>query len=377
MIGVYLHIPFCAKKCSYCDFHFSTNFESYRGAMISAMENEINLRAASCYGETLSTIYFGGGTPSLLTSHELEKLLLAVNKLGKIEADAEITLECNPDDCSLENLSAWKKLGINRLSLGIQSFNKEQLSWMNRTHNAQDSLLAIERAYACGFQVLTCDVIYGLPGMTLSELEFQLRTLIDFGINHLSAYCLTVEPRTALAKLVKDRAIEVSNNDEQAEQFLFLVDYLENQGFEQYEISNFAKNKAYSKHNTAYWQGKKYLGIGPSAHGFNGVERYWNIANNPQYINALKRSVLPEEREVLSKYDRFNEAILVGLRTQWGVSKALLAETGVELNTAWLEIWESFVKAGLCEENDLVFKLSKLGRLQADHIASELFILPH
>lgn len=339
------------------------------------MIREIELRAPNWQNEEIATIYFGGGTPSLLTPNEIEILLEAVYKLGTLIPNAEITLECNPDDCTLDNLKAWKKLGINRLSMGVQSFNPQQLAWMNRTHNAEEALTSIQRAYQTGFEVLTCDIIYGLPGMNIAELKQQVKTLVDLGVNHLSAYCLTVEPKTALAKLVSKRDIQVATTDEQAEQFLFLIDYLERYGFEQYEISNFARNNAYSKHNTAYWQGRKYLGIGPSAHGFNGTERYWNISNNTRYMKSLESDELQEEKEVLSINDRFNEAILIGLRTQWGVSKSLLNQIAMPLTADWMLIWNAFEQEGLGFQTADAFILTKQGRLQADYIASELFIL--
>lgn len=375
MFGVYLHIPFCAQKCSYCDFHFSTSFSTYREQMIAAIVREMEMRAPSWQEKEISTVYFGGGTPSLLTENELRKLVNAIHKLAPVSKDAEITLECNPDDCSEEKLHFWKAIGINRLSIGIQSFRTGQLRWMNRTHNAEEATAAIQRAYACGFRVLTCDLIYGLPGMDLIELQEQLDTLIQLDVDHISAYCLTVEQKTVLAAKVKTGELLPAEQEEQARQFLFLVDYLEQKGYEQYEISNFARRKAYSRHNSSYWKGVPYLGIGPSAHGFSGDERYWNVANNRTYMKQIEKGELPEEREQLSVYDRFNELLLVGLRTIWGVSLNELLQLIPDPGIDWFEKVENYTIAGLLltEQDQLV--LTKNGRLQADGIASDLFIL--
>lgn len=339
------------------------------------MVQEIALRAASWQEDEIRTIYFGGGTPSLLTETELRQLLEAVYRLAPVSEGAEITLECNPDDCSEEKLRFWKAIGINRLSIGVQSFRTGHLRWMNRTHNAEEATDAIQRAYACGFRVLTCDLIYGLPGMDLPELQEQLDTLIQLDIDHISAYCLTVEQKTVLASKVKTGELKPAEQEEQAQQFLFLVDYLEQQGYEQYEISNFARRKAYSRHNSAYWQGVPYLGIGASAHGFSGNQRYWNVANNQRYMQQIEKGELPEEREELSVYDRFNELLLVGLRTIWGTSLTQLTAIIPDPGISWLEKVEQYIAAGLLTKENNQLVLTKKGRLQADGIASDLFIL--
>lgn len=374
MFGIYLHIPFCAKKCTYCDFHFSTTYHDYRLQMVDAMAKEIEIRAASWQQGKVSSIYFGGGTPSLLNESELKRLFDAISNHFQLETDAEITLECNPDDCTESNLVFWKKLGINRLSIGVQSFEDRHLQWMNRTHSGIEGKHAIQIAIDAGFQILTADLIYGLPGMTLEELKKQVDLLSTLGVNHISAYCLTVERKTALDALVKSGQIKPSSVDEQSEQFLFLIDYLGQLGYEQYEISNFAKEGAYAVHNSNYWKGIPYLGIGPSAHGFDGKQRYWNISNNHKYMHSLEQNKLDEEVELLSQYDQFNESILIGLRTKWGVSLSKLYDL-IQPTNAWKDQILLFINNGLMIEEEGYLKLTPSGKLQADGIAADLFIL--
>lgn len=373
MSGCYIHIPFCAQKCSYCDFHFSTN-HSYQEEMVDALCKELAIRSKDWTKELFETIYFGGGTPSILTTVQLQKLIEQVKSNYQVAEQVEITLECNPDDCSLENLTAWKKLGVNRLSIGIQSFNDEQLLWMNRSHSAADSLNAVRNAKQVGFDELSLDLMYGLPNMTLEEWKEQLNQIIVLNPEHISAYCLTVEQRTALSKWVKEGKLVVSSNEQQSEQFEGLVSTLKEAGYEQYEISNFARNGHYSKHNTAYWKGTKYLGIGPSAHGYNQRERYWNQANNKAYMTELKQGNLPETIEVLSSFDQFNEALMIGLRTKWGVSKDELF-SNIAPDEEWFKIVKDYEDQKLLIETPERLVLTESGRLLADAIASELFII--
>lgn len=373
MSGCYIHIPFCSQKCSYCDFHFSTN-HSYQDEMVTALCTELKIRSEAWKKEQFETIYFGGGTPSVLTVLQLQNLIEQVKLNYRVSDKVEITLECNPDDCSLENLTAWKALGVNRLSIGIQSFNDEQLQWMNRSHSASDSLSAVRNAKLVGFDELSLDLMYGLPNMTLDEWRDQLLRLIALNPEHISAYCLTVEQRTALSKWVKEGKITVSSNDQQSEQFELLVSILKEAGYEQYEISNFARNQHYSKHNTAYWKGTKYLGIGPSAHGYNQLERYWNQANNKAYMAELKAGRLPETIEELSSFDRFNEALMIGLRTKWGVSKEELFRN-IAPDMDWFKIVKDYEDQNLLIETPERLVLTESGRLLADAIASELFII--
>lgn len=375
MSGCYIHIPFCAQKCSYCDFHFSTN-HTYKAEMVEALIKELAIRAKDWKQEVFETIYFGGGTPSVLTTEQLWSLIQQVKSNFRVVDSVEITLECNPDDCSLENLKHWKDLGVNRLSIGIQSFKDEQLLWMNRSHQAADSLTAVRNAKETGFDELSLDLMYGLPNMTLEEWKEQLDQIIALNPEHISAYCLTVEQKTALYKLVKEGKLQVSSNEQQSEQFECLVSTLKEASYEQYEISNFARNGHYSKHNTAYWKGSKYIGIGPSAHGYNGKERYWNQANNTSYLKELEKGNLPETIEILSPFDRFNETLMIGLRTKWGVSKQQLFEN-VSPDEEWFQIVKDYEDQNLLTQTDENIVLTASGRLLADGIASDLFIIPN
>lgn len=374
MTGIYIHIPFCKQQCSYCDFHFSTTFESYRERMINAICRELELRAETWNQEQVSTIYFGGGTPSLINENELNQILKTCRNNYRLTNEVEYTLECNPDDCSEDKLAAWKAAGINRLSIGIQALQNGQLQWMNRTHGSNEGLEAVHRAAKAGFDNITVDLMYGLPELTREEWIGNIETIAQLPVQHVSAYCLTVEDRTPLAAWVKKGEISTSSNEEQSEQFQLLVAVLAKHGFEQYEISNFAKNEQYSKHNTAYWQGVKFAGIGPSAHGYDGVSRYWNVANNVRYMKAMELGTPDDEWEELSKYDRFNELLMVGLRTKWGVSLTELAAL-LPLEDEWILQIEELLKEkdAVIEDNRLILTLQ--GKLRADAIASDLFQL--
>ncbi|MDF3028330.1 MAG: oxygen-independent coproporphyrinogen oxidase [Fluviicola sp.] len=373
MTGCYIHIPFCARKCSYCDFHFSTN-HSYQDKMVNSLCMELEMRAKTWNAEIFQTIYFGGGTPSVLTASQLEKLIGKVKAYYRVDDSVEITLECNPDDCSLENLENWKKLGVNRLSIGIQSFNDEQLKWMNRSHKAADSLNAVQNAKQVGFDELSLDLMYGLPNMTPEEWKAQLLQIIALNPEHVSAYCLTVEQKTALSKWVNEGKLVVSTNEQQSEQFEMLVSTLGAAGYEQYEISNFARNGHYSAHNTSYWKGAKYLGIGPSAHGYDQVERYWNQANNKSYMADLENGKLPETREILSSFDQFNETLMIGLRTKWGVSKQQLFKM-LSPDEEWFKIVKEYEDKNLLVQTEENIALTAKGRLLADGIAADLFLI--
>ena len=374
MAGIYIHIPFCKKKCSYCDFHFSTTFEAYRERMVNAICNEVEIRSKEIAKEIVETIYLGGGTPSILNENELSKILCSVKENYSLAEGFELTMECNPDDCSTENLMAWKQIGFNRLSIGIQSLEANQLDWMNRAHSSNESIAAVKSAHACGFNNITVDLIYGLPDLTNKRWEETIRLVAELPITHISAYCLTVEEKTPLASWVKSGKIRPVTNQNQSEQFLILVKTLAELGFEQYEISNFAKNNAYSRHNTAYWQNKNYLGIGPSAHGYDGEKRYWNVANNQAYMKSIESRQLPQEEELLSSFDRFNERIMVGLRTKWGVSISEL-KSYLALDHEWLEQINGFKDEGLLVVSNDHLILTEAGKLRADAIASDLFQL--
>lgn len=373
MAGFYIHIPFCAQQCTYCDFHFSTTFDTYRSQMIAAICTEIQLRKTENEQQSIATIYFGGGTPSILTSQELEQLIGTIAQHYHLSAAVEITLECNPDDCSLEHLTAWKRIGISRLSIGIQSFQSEQLAWMNRTHSGEEAKTAVQLARQVGFNEISVDLIYGLPDLSAEDWRKQLQQVIALGVDHISAYCLTVEQKTTLAAWVKSGKIRPLSDDLQSEQFELLVTELAANGFEQYEISNFANKQRYSKHNTAYWQGIPYVGVGPSAHGFDGNTRYWNKANNAQYMQSLAKNELLETLETLSLTDQFNELIMLGLRTKWGVNKSQLVELQ-PLTDQWLRQKNQYLAQDMLIETETHLLLTHAGRLLADAIAADLFV---
>jgi oxygen-independent coproporphyrinogen III oxidase len=342
--------------------------------MIDALCTEIKIRlSASSENQIVQTIYFGGGTPSLLHDAELIKIVAILREFVDFKNLQEFTLEANPDDINEERLVLWKSLGVNRLSVGIQSFEDEDLLWMNRAHNANQSLEAILMAQKFGFHNLTVDLMYGLPNQDLNRWKKQLETVLQLHVPHISSYCLTVEERTALKKFVDTKQLTIPDEELVAQQFELLVSMLEEYGFEHYEISNFAKPDAYAIHNSNYWKGENYLGIGPSAHGFNGDERYWNVANNSAYIKALEDGVLPETIEKLSAENKFNELILTGLRTKWGVDFEALkgvfpVNSAIQSKLKWME------HGGLLEWKDRHFRLTKKAKLQADYWASELFV---
>ena len=372
MAGIYIHIPFCKQACTYCDFHFSTTFEKYRSALIDAMLSELEQRKEYLDSSVIETIYFGGGTPSLLTKNELKSILSKIYSTYEVIDAAEVTLEVNPDDISVERLAEWKKLGINRLSIGLQSFLQSDLDWMNRAHTAEESENAVNLAKEFGFS-LTVDLIYGLPDRTLEEWKENIEKLISLSPNHISAYCLTVEEKTVLSNWVEKGKIDPASEDEQAEQFLLLISVLEKAGYQQYEISNFAKEDQYSKHNSNYWKGVSYLSVGPSAHSFDGESRRWNVSNNMKYINAVTAEEEYSDSEILSPKDRFNEAVMTGLRTIWGVNLEELRRNH-STKKSFDKRLEEFKNEGLLKTENNYIILTKKGKLQADYIASELFL---
>lgn len=374
MAGIYIHIPFCKQQCSYCDFHFSTTFQKYRDRMLTAMSKELQMRASYLEDETIETIYFGGGTPSLLQKEELQEFIQKAYDLFEVVDDLEITLEANPDDCNEASLQDWKSVGINRLSIGIQSFKKSDLEWMNRAHTADEAEKCVALAQSVGFSNITVDLMYGLPGLTEQEWQNHVQKVIDWGVPHISSYCLTVEENTLLEKRVKAGELKVATDEQESRQFELLVATLKKAGIDQYEISNFSKPGFESRHNSNYWKGVKYLGIGPSAHSFEGASRQWNVANNSLYMKGVEEESTFYETEVLSDVDRFNELILTGLRTVYGVSLSQLSDIQNFTND-FLRNIEQFKSQGWMKEIDNRIYLSSEGRLRADFIASELFVL--
>lgn len=369
MAGIYIHVPFCKQACHYCNFHFSTSLKSKNG-FISALLAETALQRSYLESEQVETIYFGGGTPSLLSTAELSAILDVLHNTFNIDGAAEISLEANPDDLQPQKLAELKAAGINRLSIGVQSFFEEDLRWMNRAHNAQQSIACIQAAHEAGFHNLTIDLIYGTPGLTDEKWYENVHRAIALDIPHLSCYALTVEPKTALDHLIKTKQFTDVDADQQARQFLLLMDWLEAAGYEHYEISNFAKPGWRSRHNTAYWQGKKYLGLGPSAHSFNGLERQWNVANNAMYIQSIEKGILPAEVEVLTKTQQLNEYIMTSLRTMEGLSVRYVEKN---FSADVLRPAQKFINAGNMTWDGERLQLTKQGKLLADGIAAELF----
>lgn len=374
MAGIYIHIPFCKQACNYCDFHFSTSIQ-HVDEMTDAICKEIVLKK-NRITEQVGSIYLGGGTPSLLPQKSLEKIFDTLTTHFSIASDAEITIETNPDDLDARKIAELRHLPVNRFSIGVQSFFNEDLIWMNRAHNSTEAETCIKRSQDAGFENLSIDLIYGYPLLTDEKWISNINKAIGLQTPHISAYSLTVEPRTALASAIK-KGKQVPVNDEQsAAQFISLIDKLAIAGFDHYEISNFSLPGRHAIHNTNYWRGVPYLGIGPSAHGFNSNIRYLNLANNAKYMTELAAGRLVETIEELDLYDRFNEYVMTSLRTMWGTDlnrieidfgKLFLAETRENIKPFIQRNWLKL------EDNKLI--LTPDGKLFADYIASELFLL--
>ncbi len=374
MAGIYLHIPFCKKACHYCDFHFSTS-PQYKDQMLQALGQEIDLRKNYLAGESIETIYFGGGTPSLLSADELQILIGAITDLYEVSPTAEITLEANPDDLNPQKVREFRQTLINRFSIGIQSFFEEDLKWMNRAHTAREAHSSIKRVQDAGFENITADLIYGFPLLSNPKWKHNIQQLIELHIPHISSYSMTVEPATALSSFIKKGEQEPMDEGQSTAQFLILMEQLIEAGFEHYEISNFAKPGLYSKHNSNYWEGVSYLGIGPSAHSFNGESRQWNISNNSNYIDQIGLKKIPAEMEVLSTKNRINEYIMTSLRTSKGMSLQKITERfGSDYSNEVRNGLEPFADKNWINLNDQIVTLTTDGKLFADHIASELFI---
>ncbi|MEO5647542.1 MAG: radical SAM family heme chaperone HemW [Chitinophagaceae bacterium] len=371
MSGIYIHIPFCKKACHYCNFHFSTTLNN-KADLVNAMRKEIRLVAAR--DQQVSTIYVGGGTPSLLSAEELKTLLDEVSNAFIIEKGAEITLEANPDDINNEQLIHWREAGINRLSIGIQSFFNEHLQWMNRAHNAQQAFESIRQAKAAGFDNFSIDLIYGSPTLSDAQWKQNIETVINLEVPHISSYALTVEKGTALDLMIQKKKARPVTEEKQARHFLLLMEWMAEAGYEHYEISNFAKPGKRSRHNSSYWNGSAYLGIGPSAHSFDGKSRSWNIANNALYTKQIEGGVLPAEKETLSKVQRLNEFIMTTIRTIEGVDIARIKnDFGEEAGQNFLIKAGKYIDRQKCFIHDGHIILTREGKLFADGIAADLF----
>lgn len=373
MAGIYIHIPFCKQACHYCDFHFSTSMKK-KEEMVLALAKEMQLRKIEV-SEVVETIYFGGGTPSVLTLEEINFLIHEVYSNFEVSENPEITLEANPDDLSEERIIELSKSKINRLSIGIQSFFEDDLKMMNRAHNSAEAKKSLEIATKY-FDNISIDLIYGIPGLTNEMWKQNIETALSFGVPHISSYALTVEPKTALKKLIQTGKIAEPKDDVAQEHFQILVDTLQENGFIHYELSNFGKENYFSKNNSAYWLGKKYLGIGPSAHSYDGISRSWNIANNSIYLKEIQADKLPNEIEVLSKEDRYNEYVMTGLRTIWGISlERIKEEFGTDFLNYLLKQAEKFLSDDLLSIEENVLKTTRKGKFLADGIASDLFMI--
>lgn len=374
MAGIYIHIPYCKHACSYCNFHFSTQTDS-SAKMIQAMENEIALQKHFFSKNTkLDSIYFGGGTPSFIDLNYIVKLLKTIYDNYEINEQAEITLEANPDDLTLEYLQDLKQYTpINRLSIGIQSFNDTDLKFMQRVHNATQAKQCILDAQQIGFDI-TCDLIYGTPTLSNADWKKNIDTLIQLNIKHFSCYALTVEEKTILHHQIQTKKVEAIDEEKIAEQFTILQDTIAQNGYEQYEISNFCKDKKYAVHNTNYWKNKPYLGIGPSAHSYNGQNRFWNISNNNLYIKQLLQNELAQSCEHLNNIDHYNEYTLTNLRTIWGVdSQYIETKFGTELRKYFEFEIKPFIDNNWVNLNKTTYTLTNKGKLFCDLITEQVF----
>jgi oxygen-independent coproporphyrinogen-3 oxidase len=372
--GIYIHIPFCKQACFYCDFHFSTSLKK-KDELISSLIHEIELRKNELNNEVIETIYFGGGTPSLLNQLEIDSIINAVYENHEVILNPEITLEANPDDLTKRKIIELSKSRINRLSIGIQSFFEEDLKLMNRAHNAEEAVRCLSEATHY-FKNISVDLIYGIPGLSNKQWKKNIDRVLSSGIQHISSYALTVEPKTALESLIKKGMIEEVSDLQAQEQFYILLEELSKHNFTHYELSNFAKDGAFSKNNSSYWQGKSYLGIGPSAHSFDGKQRSWNIKNNSKYISSILQSKLPIKRELLSITDQYNEYVMTGLRTIWGVSlEKVTREFGKEYHTYLLLQSEKYRAEELLYIEDEKLKTTQKGKFLSDGISADLFKL--
>ena len=374
MSGIYIHIPFCKQACHYCDFHFSTNLKK-KDEMVLALVKEIEMRKSEFQDEIVETIYFGGGTPSILQIADLRFLIDSVYKNYKVVENPEITVEANPDDLTENRIIELSKNKVNRLSIGIQSFFEDDLQLMNRAHNVEEAMKCLKIATHY-FDNISIDLIYGVPEMSNEKWLQNIETALTFGVPHISSYALTVEPKTALHSFIQKGIIPSPDDEVAQEHFQILVDKLSENGFIHYELSNFGKENYLSKNNSSYWLGKKYIGIGPSAHSYDGKNRGWNVSNNSLYIKSIQENKLPIEIETLTKTDRYNEYIMTGLRTIWGVSLERIEQ---EFGKTYLDYLNQqaakFIEDHLLFVDDNILRTTKKGKFLSDGIASDLFLL--
>jgi oxygen-independent coproporphyrinogen-3 oxidase len=382
MSGIYIHIPYCKQACHYCDFHFSTSLKK-KDEMVLALAKEIEMRKSEFKDDAVETIYFGGGTPSILNVSDLKLLIDTVYSNFSVIENPEITLEANPDDLTpilsfrgTRNLfKEFKAIGVNRLSIGIQSFFEDDLKLMNRAHNSEEAKSCLEIATQY-FDNISIDLIYGMPNMSNEKWLHNIETALSFNIPHISSYALTVEPKTALHTFIQKGIIPQLDDEVAQEHFHLLLDKLEENGFIHYELSNFGKENYFSKNNSSYWLGKKYIGIGPSAHSYDGEKRGWNVSNNTLYLKSIQENKLPLETETLTKTDRYNEYVMTGLRTIWGIS---LDRIATEFGKTYLDYLNQqaakYIEDHLLFVDDNVLRTTKSGKFLSDGIASDLFLL--
>ena len=373
MPGIYIHIPFCKQACTYCDFHFSTSLKN-KEHFLESLEIEMELQKNYLPSNKISTVYFGGGTPSLLSGDEVQRIFDRLHKYFEIDERAEITLEANPDDLTKNKLRELRQTPVNRFSIGIQSFFNEDLELMNRAHNAMEAQDCVKMAQDAGFENITIDLIYGTPTMDDVRWKKNLQTAFELQVPHISAYCLTVEPKTALADMVKKKKVANVDDQKSSAQFLMMLEQMKLHGFIQYEISNFGKEGFFSKHNSNYWKGETYLGLGPSAHSFDGTSRQWNVRNNEIYNRGLKEKEPDFIKEILSTDQKYNEYVLTSLRTMWGTS---LDKIELNFGSEYLQLAKSesevYLASGDLELKRNTLFLTEKGKLIADRIASDLF----
>jgi oxygen-independent coproporphyrinogen-3 oxidase len=374
MAGLYIHIPFCKQACHYCDFYFSTNQQSV-SELCNAIATEITTRTAYLEGEQIETIYFGGGTPSILSPTHLQQIIAAVAGCFTIAPNAEITLEANPDDLSQQKLHDLRTIGINRLSIGIQSFSDQVLTFLNRAHTTSDAANCIAWARTAGFSNISIDLMYAIPDQDDAQWKVNIQQALQLNPEHISAYSLTIEEKTVFGQWHKKGKLPVVEDAIAASQFELLMAALQQAGYQHYEISNFCKPGYYSRHNSGYWQQKKYLGVGPSAHSYDLASRQYNISNNHLYIKAISNGTLPFEKEILTQHDKINEYVFTTLRTSWGCDLNYLQNNlNFDLRKEFAQALKSFENQSLIEIHNNIITLTAKGKLFADKIASDLFV---
>jgi len=374
MAGIYVHIPFCTRKCHYCNF-FSIVSEKYQRSLLDSLKEEIFIQRDYLSGKEIASVYFGGGTPSVLDPSEIRDILSEIKKHYPLSKDAEITIEINPDDSDIAHLKEYSGMGINRISIGVQSFFDDDLEYLNRVHSADQAIEAVRNAKSAGFDNISIDLIYGIPTLNDEKWNKNLETAFSLNIQHISAYSLTVEPKTALDVLIKRKKLPSPKEEDVIAHFRNLMMEMKKKAFIHYEISNFCKEGFYSRHNSMYWSGEHYLGLGPSAHSFNGSSRQWNVASVIEYIDQIRRNERFFESETLNASQKYNEYVMTSLRTMWGCDlNRIMEEFGMDSGTRFSGLSSRFIESGLMVEMDGTYYLTDEGKLFADGIASDLFV---